>query len=99
MTSAPEGRGLPPLSKSFDLNGVNLVEMPYIIWLKPTARAPGADANQDDKIGRTQMTRILKALFTLVLFAFIGLVAYAYLGDLEPVQRDMSQPVDLDVGQ
>ena len=45
------------------------------------------------------MFRILKALVTLLLFAFIGLVAYAYLGDLSPQQGEVSQPVELDVGQ
>lgn len=45
------------------------------------------------------MFRILKALVTLLLFAFIGLVAYAYLGDLSPEQGEVSQPVELDVGQ
>lgn len=45
------------------------------------------------------MFRILKALVTLLLFAFIGLVAYAYLGDLTPEQSEVSQPVELDVGQ
>jgi hypothetical protein len=45
------------------------------------------------------MFRIFKALITFVLFAFLGLVAYAYLGDLKPMQSDVSQPVELNVGQ
>jgi hypothetical protein len=49
--------------------------------------------------GRHPMFRILKALVTLVLFAFLGLVAYAYLGDLQPVQNEVSQPVELNVDQ
>jgi hypothetical protein len=45
------------------------------------------------------MFRIFKALVTFVLFAFLGLVAYAYLGDLSPERNEVSQPVELDVGQ
>lgn len=45
------------------------------------------------------MFRIFKALVTLILFAFIGLVAYAYLGNLEPDRNDVSQPVEINVGQ
>jgi hypothetical protein len=45
------------------------------------------------------MFRIFKALITFLFFAFIGLVAYAYLGDLSPTQKDVNQPVELNVGQ
>jgi hypothetical protein len=49
--------------------------------------------------GRTDMARILKALFILALLAFAGLVGYAYLGDLTPERSDIRQPVELNVGQ
>lgn len=44
------------------------------------------------------MGRLLKILFFLVVIGALGLVAYAYLGDLNPTQREISEPVDLNAG-
>lgn len=45
------------------------------------------------------MFRIFKALVFLGFLALLGLTAYAYLGDLSPTTSDVTQPVDLNVGQ
>jgi len=45
------------------------------------------------------MLRFFKVLTLLFLAGFAGLVVYAYLGEMSPNQRDVSQPVDLNVAQ
>lgn len=44
------------------------------------------------------MKRIIKGLIVLALIAFSGLVGFAYLGNLEPEQKQVTQPVTLDAG-
>lgn len=43
------------------------------------------------------MGRLFMALVFLIILGFIGLVGFAYLGDLSPQERDVSQPVAIDV--
>lgn len=45
------------------------------------------------------MFRILKAILILALLGVIGLTGYAYLGDMTPERSDVSEPVELNVGQ
>jgi hypothetical protein len=45
------------------------------------------------------MFRILKAILILALLGFVGLSGYAYLGDMTPERGDVSEPVELNVGQ
>ncbi len=43
------------------------------------------------------MLRIFKILAILLVLGLVGLVGYAYLGDLSPEQKEIRQPVVLDV--
>ena len=45
------------------------------------------------------MFRILKVILILALLGFVGLSGYAYLGDMTPQRSDVSEPVELNVGQ
>lgn len=45
------------------------------------------------------MFRLFKAIFFLAVIAFAGLVGYAYLGDMTPARSEVTEPVELDVGQ
>ncbi|MGB3314053.1 MAG: hypothetical protein WBB85_06550 [Albidovulum sp.] len=45
------------------------------------------------------MFRILKVILILAILAVIGLTGYAYLGDMTPERSDVSEPVELNVGQ
>ena len=47
--------------------------------------------------GGTVIGTLFKFVFVLAILAGIGLVGYAYLGDLSPDQRDMREPVLLNV--
>jgi hypothetical protein len=101
-------RDVSPPDKLSALNGVKSGEKPYIIFCAGrradrdnranAGRAWSVDQKDNNRLADS-MFRIFKALVTFVLFAFLGLVAYAYLGDLSPERNEVSQPVELDVGQ
>lgn len=44
------------------------------------------------------MVRILKLLLFLFVAGFVALAGFAYLGDMAPQRTDVSQPVELNVG-
>ncbi|MCB2135110.1 MAG: hypothetical protein KDE08_04070 [Rhodobacteraceae bacterium] len=44
------------------------------------------------------MLRLLKLMILLLFMGFVGLTGYAYLGDMAPERRDISEPVELNVG-
>ncbi|GAA5081334.1 hypothetical protein N0B44_27985 [Roseibacterium beibuensis] len=43
------------------------------------------------------MGRLIRLILILILLGVIALVGYAYSGYLQPEQRSVTQPVDLDV--
>lgn len=43
------------------------------------------------------MGRIIKLLLFLIVAGLIGLAGFAYLGNLEPMQKQVTEPVTLDV--
>ena len=43
------------------------------------------------------MVRILKLLLYLLIATVLLVAVYAYVGDLSPTQKDISDPVQLDV--
>lgn len=77
------------------MNGVNLLEMPYIIEHGVVER--GITPHSGQEKGVAGMGRIIKALLFLAVLGFIGLTGYAYLGDLAPQPTDITQPVTLNV--
>jgi hypothetical protein len=54
------------------------------------------EARQGKKPG-AQMWRLIKFLLLLAVIAVLGLLGYSYSGYLQPVQTEITQPVELDV--
>ncbi|MGB5068770.1 MAG: hypothetical protein WBO29_15540 [Albidovulum sp.] len=44
------------------------------------------------------MVRILKLMLFLFVMGFVALAGFAYLGEMVPQRTDVSQPVELNVG-
>ena len=43
------------------------------------------------------MSRLLRLLLIVVALAVVALVGFAYLGELDPVQEEVTVPVEIDV--
>ena len=55
------------------------------------------DPRQDRSTERRTMKFIIKTLLLLAVLAGVGLVGYAYLAKLDPEQKEVTIPVQLDV--
>ncbi|MCB2110396.1 MAG: hypothetical protein H6895_08160 [Defluviimonas sp.] len=45
------------------------------------------------------MLRLLKLVLFLAVATFVAATSFAYLGDMTPARTDVTQPVELNVGQ
>lgn len=80
--------------------------MPYIFGQAGGQQAPGAERTEqsigrragDHGVWRDRMLRFLKGLIVLGVVAIAALAVYAYLGDMAPDRTNISQPVELNVG-
>lgn len=90
-----------PKANLSSLNGVNLLQMPYIIAQArhsrvrqpPRNRPSGATGGKAQ--GRIGMGRLIKLLAGLAVLGFLALTGYAYLADLSPATQEVKMPVTL----